>query len=83
LGIIKSPHTPSRTYHKTVQVSLDKDQLWELKSRAEDANDQNTQSSYVSLASYMIGFINGDAGQLVGTIANMMQSKLDAFREMV
>jgi hypothetical protein len=70
---------PASYEHKTEQVNLDQDQLWELKSKAEDANDENTESNYVSLASYILGFVNGDAGQITSTISSMLVSRLDAF----
>lgn len=70
---------PSRYEHDTEEADMDKDDLWGLKEEADDANDEGSTSSYVSLATYILWFVDGDAGQIESTVANLLSSRLDAY----
>jgi hypothetical protein len=71
---------PSSYEHDVEQASLDKDDLWQLKSLADDANNDGTTSNYVSLASFLLGCVNmGLSSTLSGTFSYMLQSRLNAY----
>lgn len=74
------PTSPSSYEYTSETTGLDKDGLWDLKTYADRAHSQGTASSYVSLASFMLGVCGfSNSSTALGGISYMISSDLDAY----
>lgn len=72
--------SPAKYEYTSRTSNFDKNKLWKLKTLADRANSQNSKSSYVSLASYLLGLGNMSvSANVLGGISYMIQSDLDAY----
>lgn len=73
-------NSPAKYEYTSRTADLNKDKLYRLKTLADRANNQNSASSYVSLASYLLGLTKyGGTANALGGVAYLIQADLDAY----